>query len=719
MKRIYTFFMIFFVFITPIVAQSNYLIGATSYETQDWISGFSAFDVHNNILYGISSENVTGYDTNHPDAEPVFTADLPDDYQAFPSFITVDPAGEYLWIGFTVTVGDDCRIYKLQIATGEWTMVTKMPGNYDLEFYNGKVIVSGKNSTDWSNPNAIWLLDQNSNSHTDHSKIIETGGYSAGFAVDNAGNIVYGTNTGTNNALYQWNADDVNAKMNNQDTPLTTADATKLSDLPAGASDCETDDAGNIIFNANSFGAGGFIAYTNGETGDGNNYRIIAASTEWLTLLKATGDITLHNQNNICYALAFGKPLAKLQKANPDFIISTFDNHELSENSYWNGSDGEGGFSSGLAYFVNNYNAKWAAWSGWSYSNMTDVTTPGYENQYSAITGSGIHNIENQNKNYGVSYLFGETPVHFTDNSAHIVKGFYVTNSTYSALSMLNGDGVAKKFGGENGEDPDWFKLTICGYKNGEKTKAKDFYLADFRFEDNTKDFVLQNWQWIDTEELGKIDSLTFALSSSDVGDYGMNTPAYFCMENLYILPDTAPIVLNPVADISVQENSENESIDLSNVFHDPDDEDSEITKLIVSNSDETLVNAVIEAETLKLNFTPDQNGEAEIVIAGKSHGLSVNDTIKVTVQPATRITNKEIAPFTVYPNPSDGIFRIKSTNREISSIAVYNTSGCIVYKNQKYTDKQIIEIKNQPSGIYYIRISNSRYSETIKIIKQ
>ena len=31
---------------------------------------------------------------------------------------------------------------------------------------------------------------------------------------------------------------------------------------------------------------------------------------------------------------------------------------------------------------------------------------------------------------------------------------------------------------------------------------------------------------------LGHVDSLQFSLSSSDTGGFGMNTPAYFCMDN-------------------------------------------------------------------------------------------------------------------------------------------------------------------------------------------
>ena len=36
----------------------------------------------------------------------------------------------------------------------------------------------------------------------------------------------------------------------------------------------------------------------------------------------------------------------------------------------------------------------------------------------------------------------------------------------------------------------------------------------------------------MDLSSLGSVKTLNFSMESSDVGDYGMNTPAYFCMDN-------------------------------------------------------------------------------------------------------------------------------------------------------------------------------------------
>jgi hypothetical protein len=211
--------------------------------------------------------------------------------------------------------------------------------------------------------------------------------------------------------------------------------------------------------------------------------------------------------------------------------ISTFDDVSLDpENAYWNGSDLAGGFASGHAWFYNSYNPSWGSWSGFAYSNMKNDTTAGWTNQYSAITAAGV----NGSKAYGVAYAGAPVSVKLDSVLAgSVLKGVFVTNSTYAALSMENGDQYAKKFGGADGTDPDWFLLTIKGYDKGTFTDSVNFYLADFRSDNSADDYILKSWAWVNLQPLGAVDSLTFELHSSDVGQYGMNTPAYFCLDNL------------------------------------------------------------------------------------------------------------------------------------------------------------------------------------------
>lgn len=209
--------------------------------------------------------------------------------------------------------------------------------------------------------------------------------------------------------------------------------------------------------------------------------------------------------------------------------VSSFEELTLSPNSYWNGFQGAnpGGFSNGNAFFPND--TSFGYWTGgFAYSNKVDKTTAGYLNDQSAITGKGV--LQSQNYIVGQSGSFIKLK---NEAIGKAINGFYVTNSTYAYLSMTRGDQFAKIFGGKTGNDPDYFKMSIIGYRNGlVKTDTVHFYLADFRSDDNSKDYIINTWRWVNTLPLGDVDSIKIKLSSSDNSFGYMNTPAYFCIDN-------------------------------------------------------------------------------------------------------------------------------------------------------------------------------------------
>lgn len=212
-----------------------------------------------------------------------------------------------------------------------------------------------------------------------------------------------------------------------------------------------------------------------------------------------------------------------------------FEDLVLSPDSYWNGSpnNGTNTFVSQGFTFYNNFDNSWGVdvWSGFAYSNVTDTTTPGYTNQYSAAAGSGAGG----SANYAVSFVdaWGSPPRIDVPAGVSLVSAA-VTNTTYAYLSMRDGDSFAKKFGGSSGNDPDWFKLTIVGKDLAKNLIASvEFYLADFRFADNSLDYILNSWATVDLSPIASARILEFALDSSDVGAWGMNTPAYFALDDI------------------------------------------------------------------------------------------------------------------------------------------------------------------------------------------
>ncbi len=251
--------------------------------------------------------------------------------------------------------------------------------------------------------------------------------------------------------------------------------------------------------------------------------------------------------------------------------VVDFEEFNLPSETILNGEDQSGGFTSGEIFLPNIYDAQFDAWAGWAITNTTDVTTPGFTNN-SAITGSGY----NGSSHYTISFdgYANNNMILSGEAAGHPVSGMYVTNSTHAYLSMLDGDAFAKKFGGVTGNDPDFFLLTIKAFYNGtESADSVNFYLADFRFADNNEDYIVDEWIWVDLTSLGAADSLSFVLTSSDVGQFGMNTPAYFCVDDVTVHgqmvsttlindPDLLRIYPNPTADFIQLSHAADEPMD-------------------------------------------------------------------------------------------------------------------------------------------------------------
>ncbi len=210
-----------------------------------------------------------------------------------------------------------------------------------------------------------------------------------------------------------------------------------------------------------------------------------------------------------------------------DLDIASFEEQELDASGAYSGSDLWGGFVSGDARFYNNYNSSWGTWKGVSITNHLDTTTSGWMNPYSSYAGDTIHGEQFAVVN-GIS-----NEVLVNSLGLENLDGVYLSNNTYAALSMRDGDSFAKKFGGDSGDDEDWFKVQISGFNlAGDLVDTVDFYLADFRFSDNSQDYIVKDWTWV-ALNMENVASLSFTLSSSDNGDWGMNTPEYFCMDKL------------------------------------------------------------------------------------------------------------------------------------------------------------------------------------------
>ena len=223
--------------------------------------------------------------------------------------------------------------------------------------------------------------------------------------------------------------------------------------------------------------------------------------------------------------------------------------------TYYNGNSGNGtntdGWSSQGVNFGNSYNSSFGGfWNGFSYSNVNNTTTPGFTNQYAAITGAGIGG----SGNYAVA--FAGSNAYFDLPTSHILDSIYITNTTYAFLSMRDGDAFAKQFGGDSGDDPDFFSITFTGFSGlqgtGSQTGQATFDLADYRFDDNSLDYIVDEWTQFGLTDLNNARSVSLSFDSSDVGNFGINTPLYVALDNLALTAVPEPGSLSLVSTIAL-----------------------------------------------------------------------------------------------------------------------------------------------------------------------
>jgi hypothetical protein len=249
----------------------------------------------------------------------------PDDYLAMYSsgsttavwstFVTPDPSGNSLWVGFTITTNADDRIYQVD-SSGVWTHRATLTGNYDLEFFGGDAYVSGNpgaTALPFTPANTIYLLD--TSGANNHDVLAEIGGYSAGFGIDDSGDLYFGTyyldddgdGLGPGDcAMHRYTAAQLEAAIGQQS--LSLSDAEELFPLPFGPGDVEMDDAGNLVFDANPEEVTPFVAAWK-TVGGAPPVEVASAANSgsaWLCLADVEGNVL--GGGGTVYAVDYNQP---------------------------------------------------------------------------------------------------------------------------------------------------------------------------------------------------------------------------------------------------------------------------------------------------------------------------------------------------------------------------------------------------------------------------
>lgn len=181
---------------------------------------------------------------------------------------------------------------------------------------------------------------------------------------------------------------------------------------------------------------------------------------------------------------------------------------------------------------------------GTAISRWNDIVTSGYTNQCSVYKRGQLYKDNgghNESPTFSVNYYdtWGGAPIvmEFDGGAEKTIDHFWACNSTYTTLSMENGDNFSKKFTVD-----DWYKIVVKGYKADNTLAGEvEHYLADFRTNIvRSADMVYYpgikyGWKKVDLSSLGEVSRIEISMDSSDKTDGIMNTPAYVCIDDIFV----------------------------------------------------------------------------------------------------------------------------------------------------------------------------------------
>lgn len=213
-----------------------------------------------------------------------------------------------------------------------------------------------------------------------------------------------------------------------------------------------------------------------------------------------------------------------------------FESISLDSGQVLNGSDGNLSYSNGSIQLPLGWDTSWGGYwaSNWALSakvNGQEGASDFNTQLFCAKPGWGA-----EGEGVGKVYAIGQNGAYLLNQTGGGLRlaSLYLANTTYAYNSMKNGDMFAKKFGGQDGSEADSFVLEIETYWQGVSQSVQRLALADFRSANSSDDSIMGAWNQVFIEGFLQ-DSIVFRLYSSDNGDFGMNTPAFFAIDRLYM----------------------------------------------------------------------------------------------------------------------------------------------------------------------------------------
>ena len=194
---------------------------------------------------------------------------------------------------------------------------------------------------------------------------------------------------------------------------------------------------------------------------------------------------------------------------------------------------------------------------GFIFDNILLPAKPLPENIWDGFAMSNMYSMANKAEIYSVyapavkndvfaMLHLSQSPelnaIKFVDNKNYVVGSVSVCNSSYvyNMVKFGNDSLDIRRFEARNAQQPDGDSLIISfhGYNNNDiSTGVVSFPLADFRFENKSRNYIVDKFFAVDLTPLGAVNKIVIEMTSSVISkdESIMLTPPYVCLDNLKI----------------------------------------------------------------------------------------------------------------------------------------------------------------------------------------
>ena len=251
-------------------------------------------------------------------------------------------------------------------------------------------------------------------------------------------------------------------------------------------------------------------------------YITVTASAEVITMdLTTATDIVPHP---VTYSTSYGDGYYDCT----DVWDSTYNDKGMCQFIYTN----EARFMLSHLPSQNSYGGM--SWEGFTLSKVSQDTA----NVFGCVANGGLAGI-------GTPYVIGYYSSWITESlgySSNIIlfdqeyypEHVYICQNSNTMEAITNGVFNAQSF-----TDSDTLSLIISGINNNlEEAKSITYYLAV----DGNKN---NDWVKVPLHTLGKTAGLSFRMTTTDIGQYGANTPLYFALDGLRVTTELATTLPN------------------------------------------------------------------------------------------------------------------------------------------------------------------------------